>query len=113
MMARKPQNHVTRKRSLAGAVRENLAKAGVEGWPYIPPNLVAFLEAQYPPRCIEPAEDLMAHHRYAGKVELIAAMRAHLNQFANFAADDGEPDDYEHLVAEGDIVAQINAGREI
>lgn len=43
-------------------------------------DLVVFLEETFPPRCYDPrSEDLEAHLKYAGKVELIQAMRAALS----------------------------------
>lgn len=45
-------------------------------WPDIDGELLAYLEGAYPPRCIQPGERFEDHVRYAGKVELIAAMRS-------------------------------------
>lgn len=42
-------------------------------------GMIEELEALYPARCIGPKESPEVAHRYAGKVELIAEMRARLN----------------------------------
>lgn len=38
-------------------------------------GLIEELERNNPARCIQPAEDLHAHLRYAGRVELVAELR--------------------------------------
>lgn len=43
------------------------------------PDLLDQLEEQYPPRCLKPGEEVEAHIRYAGKVELIEHLRDLLN----------------------------------
>ena len=48
-------------------------------WPGLSETLVAHLETLFPPRCLAPNENVAEHHRYAGKVELVQAMRQHLN----------------------------------
>jgi hypothetical protein len=42
-------------------------------------GLLEELEQNYPPRCIGKAETPEDAHRYAGKVELIAELRARIN----------------------------------
>lgn len=39
-------------------------------------QLITELEATFPPRCIKPLESLEEAHRYAGRVDLIANLRA-------------------------------------
>lgn len=43
-------------------------------------SMIELLEAQYPPRCRRPGEEELAHERYAGKVDLIAELRARLER---------------------------------
>ena len=59
-----------RKRAL-----DAIARATAE-WPMFTEHQVEWLEDQFPPRCKAPGEDEGDHQRYAGKVELIAVMRA-------------------------------------
>jgi hypothetical protein len=42
-------------------------------------GMIEELESLYPARCIGPKESPEDAHRYAGKVELIAELRARLN----------------------------------
>ena len=44
--------------------------------PDIPLEVVEWLEEQYPPQCIRKGEELEEHLRYAGKVDLVIALRA-------------------------------------
>lgn len=48
----------------------------IEGIPYVTESLVEALEALFPPRCLKVGESVEQHLRYAGKVELIALLRA-------------------------------------
>lgn len=43
-------------------------------------SLLAELEVQYPARCRKAGEDELEHERYAGKVDLIAELRARLDK---------------------------------
>lgn len=43
-------------------------------------SLLALLEVQYPPRCRRPGESELEHERYAGKVDLVAELRARLDK---------------------------------
>ena len=43
------------------------------------PELVAQLEEQYPPKCIEPGQTLEEAYRYAGMVQLIQNLRDRLS----------------------------------
>jgi hypothetical protein len=38
--------------------------------------LITELESLFPPRCIKPHESLEEAHRYAGRVDLVAELRA-------------------------------------
>lgn len=51
-------------------------------------GLIEMLEEQYPPKCLGPHEELHDHLRYAGKVDLIAKLRAHWT--AETKAEKGE-----------------------
>ena len=70
----RPVNHVT---------REQAKRAQERGLPC--PDLteaqVAWLEVHFAPKCYEPTkENLEAHLKYAGKVELVAMLRAQLDE---------------------------------
>lgn len=43
-------------------------------------TMLAQLEVQYPARCRKPDETEREHERYAGKVDLIAELRARLDR---------------------------------
>lgn len=43
-------------------------------------ELVAHLEALFPPRCMHATENGNAHQRYAGRVELVQLLRYHLTE---------------------------------
>lgn len=47
--------------------------------PGLSEELVAWLEATFPVRCLGETENVAVHHRYAGKVDLIASLRLHLD----------------------------------
>lgn len=83
----KPRNHVT----------EALTKGHTRPVPMpdVPEDLLLFLEGLYPPRCYDPrAENLEAHLRYAGHVDLIAALRASFEeQTRELVLDDAEDAD--------------------
>lgn len=70
-MASRPQNHVTRD------MAKRLVGQGSQ-CPDLSELLVAWLEEAFPPRCLAPRETVEDHLRYAGKVELIAFLRAQL-----------------------------------
>ena len=38
-------------------------------------DLIAELEAMYPPRCVSPNENVNDAHRYSGQVDLVQALR--------------------------------------
>lgn len=42
-----------------------------EGLPPATRDMIAMLAASFPPRCIQPGEDVIAAHRYAAQVELV------------------------------------------
>lgn len=48
-----------------------------EAWPAFTEAQVSFLEELFPARCIGHTESIEDHIRYAGKVDLIAQLRAH------------------------------------
>ena len=56
-----------------------MSPSAPDSWPYVPGDLVDYLEASYPPRCKGVDESLEAHARYAGAVELIATLRARVS----------------------------------
>jgi len=62
-------------------------------WPEVPEDLVAYLEAAFPPRCKKPSESLEEHVRYAGCVELVEILRARA-EMGRVGADDGDLDDF-------------------
>lgn len=45
-------------------------------WPEVPKELLERLERAFAPRCMDEGENLEHHHRYAGKVELVAYLRS-------------------------------------
>lgn len=45
-------------------------------WPRVDRELVEHLELLYPPRCMRPGEKIEDAMLYAGKVELVASLRA-------------------------------------
>lgn len=95
-MLNKPENHATR------SIRERIL-ASQQGnptpAPRVPEELVKWLEASFPPRCYDPnVEVLEAHLLYAGRVGLVASMRATFEQqkagqgALAALADDADPD---------------------
>jgi hypothetical protein len=92
-MATRPQNHVTR---AADARRANLETQS-PGPGLIPDRVIDYYAAAYPPRCIRPGETLEDHLRYAGKVDLVEAMRSHNDLYRRPDADPqpgrAEPDE--------------------
>jgi hypothetical protein len=69
----RPTNHVTQQLAL------RLHQAGAP-CPDLTEQQLAYLEALFPPRCLKPNEMVEDHLRYAGKVELIAMLRAQLEE---------------------------------
>lgn len=59
-----------------------------DDWPPVPQELVEYLEAAFPPRCMQAGEGLEDHLRYAGKVELVSALRAHTATVASPVEED-------------------------
>lgn len=59
-----------------------------DDWPSIPPELVEYLEAAYPPRCMYPGESIEEHLRYAGKVDLVIAISVNCRRAASPAEED-------------------------
>lgn len=43
-------------------------------------TLLEHLDALYPPRCRKPKESELEHERYAGKVDLIAELKARFHR---------------------------------
>lgn len=71
----KPQNHVTRRiQEMASSPSSARVFNG-----YISPTLLKELEDEYPPRCKRIGESEENHQRYAGKVELVQALKQHLH----------------------------------
>lgn len=62
----------------------------VPSLPVLAEDEVAKLEAIFPPRCLRADEDVAGHHRYAGMVELVQALRAALYATTNEDEDDDE-----------------------
>lgn len=72
VLTSRPSNHVTRQ--LAERFKETGAPC-----PDLTETLLVWLEAAYPPQCYDPQrESLEQHLKYAGKVDLIASLRAQL-----------------------------------
>ena len=72
-MVSRPENHVTRR--LPETIRENLC-------PDLTEDLLAYLERNNQPRCFDPSKESEAEHfKHAGKVELIAQLRAMHEQY--------------------------------
>lgn len=73
MATSRPSNHVTRD------LAKRLSQEGAP-CPDLTETMVAWLEAAYPPRCLDlTRESVETHLMYSGKVELIASLRAQLN----------------------------------
>ena len=72
-MVSRPQNHVTKE------LGQRFLEKG-SPCPDLTEPLLAWLEAHYPARCLGPRETVEDHLRYAGKVELIATLRAQLTE---------------------------------
>jgi hypothetical protein len=72
-MVTRPSNHVTQ--DLARRYREAGASC-----PDLTEAMLVWLEEYFPARCLGPRETVEDHLRYAGKVELVAVLRAQLNE---------------------------------
>jgi hypothetical protein len=70
MQQGKPQNHVTR-----GLEQRGRDRVDASSFPHFPQHLLDALIRLYPPRCLGPGERVEDHLRYAGKVDLIAAIQ--------------------------------------
>ncbi|WP_298951536.1 hypothetical protein [uncultured Methylobacterium sp.] len=72
MSAPRPSNHVTEAQEAA-----RKAAFSSTAWPDVPEDLVAYLEASFPPACYDPRrESLEAHLGYGGQVTLVGLLRA-------------------------------------
>jgi hypothetical protein len=78
----RPQNHVTR------AMQENHAVSSVGGWPFVPPELVAFLEGANPVDELVDMAPGADRERYTGRLQLIRQMRQVVASYANFSAEE-------------------------
>lgn len=67
---RRPENHVTR---ALDAFRD---PQGISHLPILEERQLQVLENLYPPACLGRSDTVEEHLRYAGKVELVASLRA-------------------------------------
>lgn len=85
--ATRPKNHLTD--AMERRVLEGIVSAGVRGrMPEVSAELCDALEQMFPPVCYMGQGTLEDHLIYAGKVELVAILRAH--QKEQFSGDDEE-----------------------
>ena len=85
---KRPTNHVTREQA------QRTASGRLQGAevPEVPLDLLQALEAAFPPRCYEAKTSLEEHLMYAGKVQLVEALRA---TYEAQARPDSDGDAYE------------------
>lgn len=69
------------------AIRKRL-KLQEPKWPEVPEDLVEFLEAIYPPKCMDRVTSVEEHLRYAGAVELVELLRFKVEETKELASTD-------------------------
>lgn len=72
MAVGRPVNHVTREMAERHTTKPAIC-------PDLTEVMVRWLEDQFPPRCLGTRETVEDHLRYAGKVDLVAGLRAQLD----------------------------------
>lgn len=105
---KRPTNHVTRRQA------ERITGTGTNSTPL--PTLsmsdIRLLERLFPPRCKDVAETEGDHQRYAGKVELIAQLKAYarMDSFEDWRRDD--PEDEEQALDEATLEEAAKQARQ-
>ncbi len=77
-----------------------------EPWPQFTEAQAAFLEKLFPPRCIGTDQRLEDHLRYAGKVDLVARIRANTITARPSAGGADLTEDEEEAMLDSQVVTQ-------